>query len=224
MIYQNSFQNWIFDLDNTMYDINLGLFKKISNRITDFIMSKYSLDIDQAKKIQKEYYLKYGLTLRGLIVEKKLEPEEFLDYVHDVEHPELKKNDQLISKIRLLEGKKIIFTNATSKHAKKILKILELEHDFDQIIDIKDLEYIPKPDKRSYKKLLECLNLNKENLDKTIFFEDTVKNLIPAKELGITTVWMKNSINEKDFMKNCNFIDYSFNNLNEFLDTIKMRG
>lgn len=224
MIYQNSFQNWIFDLDNTMYDVNLGLFKKISNRITDFIMSKYSLDIDQAKKIQKEYYLKYGLTLRGLIVEKKLEPEEFLDYVHDVEHPELKKNDQLISKIRILEGKKIIFTNATSKHAKKILKILELEHDFDQIIDIKDLEYIPKPDKRSYKKLLECLNLNKENLDKTIFFEDTVKNLIPAKELGITTVWMKNSINEKDFMKNCNFIDYSFNNLNEFLDTIKMRG
>jgi len=224
MIYQNSFQNWIFDLDNTMYDINLGLFKKISNRITDFIMSKYSLDIDQAKKIQKEYYLKYGLTLRGLIVEKKLEPEEFLDYVHDVEHPELKKNDQLISKIRILEGKKIIFTNATSKHAKKILKILELEDDFDQIIDIKDLEYIPKPDKRSYKKLLECLNLNKENLDKTIFFEDTVKNLIPAKELGITTVWMKNSINEKDFMKNCNFIDYSFNNLNEFLDTIKMRG
>ena len=224
MIYQNSFQNWIFDLDNTMYDINLGLFKKISNRITDFIMSKYSLDIDQAKKIQKEYYLKYGLTLRGLIVEKKLEPEEFLDYVHDVEHPELEKNDQLISKIRILEGKKIIFTNATSKHAKKILNILELEHDFDQIIDIKDLEYIPKPDKRSYKKLLECLNLNEENLDKTIFFEDTVKNLIPAKELGITTVWMKNSINEKDFMKNCNFIDYSFNNLNEFLDTIKMRG
>ena len=224
MIYQNSFQNWIFDLDNTIYDINLGLFKKISNRITDFIMSKYSLDIDQAKKIQKEYYLKYGLTLRGLIVEKKLEPEEFLDYVHDVEHPELKKNDQLISKIRILEGKKIIFTNATSKHAKKILKILELEHDFDKIIDIKDLEYIPKPDKRSYKKLLECLNLNKENLDKTIFFEDTVKNLIPAKELGITTVWMKNSINEKDFMKNCNFIDYSFNNLNEFLDIIKIRG
>ena len=224
MIYQNSFKNWIFDLDNTMYDINLGLFKKISNRITDFIMSKYSLDIDQAKKIQKEYYLKYGLTLRGLIVEKKLEPEEFLDFVHDVEHPELKKNDQLISKIRILEGKKIIFTNATSKHAKKILKILDLEHDFDQIIDIKDLEYIPKPDKRSYKKLLECLNLNKENLDKTIFFEDTVKNLIPAKELGITTVWIKNSINEKDFLKNFNFIDYSFNNLNEFLDTIKMRG
>ena len=126
--------------------------------------------------------------------------------------------------MRILEGKKIIFTNATSKHAKKILKILELEHDFDQIIDIKDLEYIPKPDKRSYKKLLECLNLNKENLDKTIFFEDTVKNLIPAKELGITTVWMKNSINEKDFIKNFNFIDYSFNNLNEFLDTIKMRG
>ena len=126
------------DTSNTIYDINLGLFKKISKRITGFIMSKYSLDEEQAKKIQKEYYLKYGLTLRGLIVEKKLEPEEFLDYVHDVEHPELKKNDQLISNIRILEGKKIIFTNATSNHAKKILKILQLEHDFDQIIDIKE--------------------------------------------------------------------------------------
>ena len=224
MIYQNSFENWIFDLDNTLYDINLGLFKKISKRITNFIMLKYSLDIEQAKKIQKEYYLKYGLTLRGLIVEKKLEPEEFLDYVHDVQHPELKKNDKLISKMRILEGKKIIFTNATSKHAEKILKILGLEGDFDQIVDIKDLEYIPKPDKRSYKKLLECLNLNKENLNKTIFFEDTIKNLIPAKELGITTVWMKNSMNEKDFIKNFSLIDYSFNNLNEFFDTIKMRG
>ena len=224
MIYQNSFENWIFDLDNTLYDINLGLFKKISKRITNFIMLKYSLDIEQAKKIQKEYYLKYGLTLRGLIVEKKLEPEEFLDYVHDVQHPELKKNDKLISKMRILEGKKIIFTNATSKHAEKILKILGLEDDFDQIVDIKDLEYIPKPDKRSYKKLLECLNLNKENLNKTIFFEDTIKNLIPAKELGITTVWMKNSMNEKDFIKNFSLIDYSFNNLNEFFDTIKMRG
>ena len=77
--------------------------------------------------LQKDMYRKYGLTLRGLIVEKKLEPEEFLDFVHDVEHPELEKNDQLISKIRMLEGKKIIFTNATSKHARKILKILELE-------------------------------------------------------------------------------------------------
>ena len=126
--------------------------------------------------------------------------------------------------MRILEGKKIIFTNATSKHAEKILKILGLEDDFDQIVDIKDLEYIPKPDKRSYTKLLECLNLNKENLNKTIFFEDTIKNLIPAKELGITTVWMKNSMNEKDFIKNFSLIDYSFNNLNEFLDTIKMRG
>ena len=74
MIYQNSFQNWIFDLDNTIYDINLGLFKKISNRITDFIMSKYSLDIDQAKKIQKEYYLKYGLTLSLIHISEPTRP------------------------------------------------------------------------------------------------------------------------------------------------------
>ena len=157
MIYENNFKYWIFDLDNTIYDIKLGLFKKISERITNFIVSKYSLDIDEAKKIQKKYYLEYGLTLRGLILEKNLNPEEFLDYVHDVEHPELKKDKYLKSKIEKLQGKKIIFTNATSKHAEKILTILEIRELFDQIIDIKDLDYIPKPDKRSYQKLLECL-------------------------------------------------------------------
>ena len=224
MIYENNFKYWIFDLDNTIYDIKLGLFKKISERITNFIVSKYSLDIDEAKKIQKKYYLEYGLTLRGLILEKNLNPEEFLDYVHDVEHPELKKDKYLKSKIEKLKGKKIIFTNATSKHAEKILTILEIRELFDQIIDIKDLDYIPKPDKRSYQKLLECLNVDKEQLKKGIFLEDTVKNLIPAKELGMTTVWIKNSTNKNDFTKNFKSIDYSFNNINEFLDQIKMRG
>ncbi|MAJ14488.1 MAG: pyrimidine 5'-nucleotidase [SAR116 cluster bacterium] len=224
MIYENNFKYWIFDLDNTIYDIKLGLFKKISERITNFIVSKYSLDIDEAKKIQKKYYLEYGLTLRGLILEKNLNPEEFLDYVHDVEHPELKKDKYLKSKIEKLQGKKIIFTNATSKHAEKILTILEIRELFDQIIDIKDLDYIPKPDKRSYQKLLECLNVDKEQLKKGIFLEDTVKNLIPAKELGMTTVWIKNSTNKNDFTKNFKSIDYSFNNINEFLDQIKMRG
>lgn len=224
MIYENNFKYWIFDLDNTIYDIKLGLFKKISERITNFIVSKYSLDIDEAKKIQKKYYLEYGLTLRGLILEKNLNPEEFLDYVHDVEHPELKKDKYLKSKIEKLQGKKIIFTNATSKHAEKILTILEIRESFDQIIDIKDLDYIPKPDKRSYQKLLECLNVDKEQLKKGIFLEDTVKNLIPAKELGMTTVWIKNSTNKNDFTKNFKSIDYSFNNINEFLDQIKMRG
>ena len=224
MIYQDNFKYWIFDLDNTIYDIKLGLFKKVSKRITNFIVSKYSLDMDEAKKIQRKYYLEYGLTLRGLILEKNVNPEEFLDYVHDVEHPELKKDKYLKSKIEKLQGKKIIFTNATSKHAQKILNILEIRESFDQIIDIKDLDYIPKPDKRSYQKLLECLKVDKEQLKKSIFLEDTVKNLIPAKELGMTTVWIKNSTNKLDFTKNFKSIDYSFNNINEFLDQIKMRG
>ena len=217
-------ENILFDCDGVLYHQLDLVFGQVSKRMTKYISKKLNIDMQKAKELQTNYFHKYNTSLNGLMIHHDIPPKEFLDYVHDVEHPELEKNDQLISKIRILEGKKIIFTNATLNHAKKILKILELEHDFDQIIDIKDLEYIPKPDKRSYKKLLECLNLNKENLDKTIFFEDTVKNLIPAKELGITTVWMKNSINEKDFMKNCNFIDYSFNSLNEFLDTIKMRG
>ena len=75
MFYNDSFKNWVFDLDNTLYDIRLGLFRKISRRITKFIITKYNLSEHEAKEIQRYYYLKYGLTLRGLIVEKKLQPE-----------------------------------------------------------------------------------------------------------------------------------------------------
>ena len=70
MFYNDSYKNWVFDLDNTLYDIRLGLFRKISRRITKFIITKYNLSEHEAKEIQRYYYLKYGLTLRGLIVEK----------------------------------------------------------------------------------------------------------------------------------------------------------
>lgn len=224
MIYYDSFENWVFDLDNTIYDIKLGLFRKVSKRITSFIMNKYNLPEFEAKSIQKDYYLKYGLTLRGLIIEKKLAPDEFLDYVHDVDHPELIKDKQTIDILKKLIGNKIIFTNATFKHAEKILNLLNIREYFDVIIDIKDLEYIPKPNKNSYKMFLKKIKFQNFDLNKTIFLEDTVKNLIPAKELGMTTVWMRNEMNQNDYNCNSDFIDYAFDNFKSFLMSLKSRG
>ena len=223
MFYNDSFKNWVFDLDNTLYDIRLGLFRKISRRITKFIITKYNLSEHEAKEIQRYYYLKYGLTLRGLIVEKKLQPEEFLEYVHDVDHPELNEDHEIKNHLSKIIGNKMIFTNATFNHAEKILNILNIRQYFDKIIDIKDLDYIPKPDINAYKIFIKKANIKKFELRKTIFVEDTVKNLIPAKEIGMTTVWMQNDMNSNDFNKNLKYVDYNFKNIKFFLKSIKVR-
>ena len=110
----------------------------------------------------------------------------------------------------------MIFTNATFNHAEKILNILNIRQYFDKIIDIKDLDYIPKPDINAYKIFIKKANIKKFELRKTIFVEDTVKNLIPAKEIGMTTVWMQNDMNSNDFNKNLKYVDYNFKNIKFF--------
>ena len=220
-IYKDSCDFWIFDLDNTLYDINLGVFKKISKRITKFIIDEFQLNEDKAKILQREMYLKYGLTLRGLIIEKKINPDKFLDFVHDVDHPELKTDNELISLLKNLSGKKCIYTNAPYNHAKKILTLLGIFDIFDDILDIKNTDYIPKPDIASFEIMKRKLGISFEFGKKSIFVEDTLKNLKPAKQIGMSTVWMENKLNLEEFKKDFSFVDYSFKNIKSFLKFVK---
>ena len=220
-IYKDSYDFWIFDLDNTLYDINLGVFKKISKRMTKFIINELELDEDKAKTLQKEMFLKYGLTLRGLIVEKKINPDRFLNYVHDVDHPELERDNELISLLKNLNGKKYIYTNAPYSHAKKILNVLGAFDLFDDILDIKKTDYIPKPDLTSFEIMQRKFGISFKNVKKSIFIEDTVKNLKPAKQIGMSTVWIENKLNCEEFKKDFSFVDYSFKNVKSFLKFVK---
>ena len=216
-IFYDTYHNWIFDLDNTIYDLDLGLFNKISNKMTLYISDNFNISHIEAKKLQTEMYFKYGLTLSGLIIERKINPYEFLEYVHNVEHPELKKDPELKILLERLTGNRYIYTNAPYEHANKILKNLGINKLFKKILDIKKLNFIPKPDPRSYKSMIRFFCLDKENLTKSIFIEDTVKNLIEAKNLGITTVWIQKKYKLKEIKNNFPFVDYSFTNLKSFL-------
>ena len=220
-IFKDSYDFWIFDLDNTLYDINLGVFKKISKRMTKFIINELELDEDKAKTLQKEMFLKYGLTLRGLIVEKKINPDRFLNYVHDVDHPELERDNELISLLKNLNGKKYIYTNAPYNHVKKILNVLGAFDLFDDILDIKKTDYIPKPDLTSFEIMQRKFGISFKNVKKSIFIEDTVKNLKPAKQIGMSTVWIENKLNCEEFKKDFSFVDYSFKNVKSFLKFVK---
>ena len=218
----DTYDYWIFDLDNTLYDIKLSLFKRVSIRITQYIINYFGITKNEALKLQRELYLKYGLTLRGLIVEKKIEPQDFLKYVHDVEFPELKIDNELKSLLSKLKGKKYIYTNASYQHAKNILTLLGVMEEFEYILDIEATDFIPKPNIESYQIMKKKLCLRNKDMEKAIFVEDTARNLVPAKNLGMSTVWMENSFNENDFKKNFTYIDYSFKNVKSFLKFIKI--
>ena len=223
-IFNDSFENWIFDLDNTIYDINAGVFEKISSRITEYIITALSVTREEANLVRSNMYKKYGLTLTGLMREYEIAPDEYLDYIHDVTHPELKYDEQLKLNLNNLTGRKFIYTNASQNHSKNILSVMGIEAEFEKILDIKATQYLPKPDPKSYNIMLKAFGISTDQIGNSIFIEDTAKNLRPAKSLGIKTVWIENEFNLKDYRENSEFIDYKYSDLKSFLNDIDYRN
>ena len=219
-IFNDSFENWIFDLDNTIYDINAGVFEKISTRITEYIITALSVTREEANLVRSNMYKKYGLTLTGLMREYEIAPDEYLDYIHDVTHPELKYDEQLKLNLNNLIGRKFIYTNASQNHSKNILSVMGIEAEFEKILDIKATQYLPKPDPRSYNIMLKAFGISTDQIGNSIFIEDTAKNLRPAKLLGLKTVWIENDFNLKDYREHSEFIDYKYSDLKSFLNDI----
>ena len=223
-IFSNSFENWIFDLDNTVYDIKLALFSKISSRITEYIIRTLSITREEANLVRSNMYKKYGLTLTGLMREYGIAPDEYLDYIHDVSHPELKYDEQLKLNLSNLGGRKFIYTNASQDHAKNILSAMGIATEFEKILDIKATGYLPKPDPKSYDIMLKSFDISANEIGNSIFIEDTAKNLKPAKLLGLKTVWIENDFNLQDYREFSGFIDYKYSDLNSFLNDIDYRS
>ena len=219
-IFNDSFKNWIFDLDNTVYDIKDGVFEKISSRITEYIIRSLSVTREEANLVRSNMYKKYGLTLTGLMREYGIAPDEYLDYIHDVTHPELKYDEQLKLNLNNLIGKKFIYTNASQNHSKNILSVMGIEAEFEKILDIKATKYLPKPDPGSYKIMLKAFGINTDQTGNSIFIEDTAKNLKPAKLLGLKTVWIENDFNLNDYREYSEFIDYKYSDIKSFLNDI----
>ena len=223
-IFNDSFENWIFDLDNTIYDINAGVFEKISSRITEYIITALSVTREEANLVRSNMYKKYGLTLTGLMREYGISPDEYLYYIHDVTHPELKYDEQLKLKLNNLSGRKFIYTNASQDHAKNILSAMGIDSEFEKILDIKATGYLPKPDPKSYNIMLKSFDISINEIGNSIFIEDTAKNLKPAKLLGLKTVWIENDFNLQDYREHSGSVDYKYSDLNSFLNDIDSRN
>jgi putative hydrolase of the HAD superfamily len=176
---------WVFDLDNTLYPHHVNLWQQVDERIRDYIAEFLKISHDDAFRLQKDYYQRYGTSMRGLMTEHGMKPDDFLDFVHQVDHSPLEPNPALGAAIENLKGRKLILTNGTRHHAEKVLARLELEKHFDDVFDIVAAELEPKPSAQTYERFLKAHSVDAA---RAAMFEDLARNLAVPHALGMTTV------------------------------------
>ena len=216
----SNIETWIFDLDNTLYHSSLNLFSQIDKRMSAYVADFLGVSRSEAYKIQKGFFREHGTTLRGMMNCYDMEPEPYLNYVHDIDFSIVKPDMKLINALNNLSGRKIVFTNATEKYAKKIITRLGVNPNIEKIFDITAANYIPKPNPIVYDQFIEKFNINPT---KAIMFEDMVRNLLPAASLGMRTVWVDTghewAKNQIELIKP----DYITNGLSEWLSKVTGR-
>ena len=177
--------SWIFDLDNTLYSPDSGLWPAIEDRITLYLIEHSGLDGASARALQRYYYHQHGTTLRGLVDEDGIAPEHFLDFVHDIDRSGLAPNLALAEEVAKLPGRKLIFTNGSRNHALQTVEKLGLGGLFEAAFDIVDAGLIPKPRNEAYDAFFRAHGVEPQH---AAMFEDIAKNLIVPRARGMTTV------------------------------------
>jgi putative hydrolase of the HAD superfamily len=180
---------WIFDLDNTLYRADSDLFARIDARMSGYVASLLGVTPGEAKRIQKDYYRDYGTTLSGLIHVHGIDPETFLSHVHDIDLSPLEPDAALNRAIERLPGRRFVFTNGCRNHAGRVLERIGLSGIMDDIWDIRTIAFEPKPRRGAYERVLANAEIS---AGRAAMFEDVARNLVPAHELGMTTVWINN--------------------------------
>lgn len=176
---------WIFDLDNTLYPAESRLFAQIDERIGAFVARLLAVSAEEARVVQKDYYRRYGTTLRGLMIEHGISPDEFLSYVHDIDHSPLSPAPQLAAALARLPGKRFIMTNGSRGHAHAVAAKLGIGDHFEDVFDIVDADHVPKPEAAAYETFWRRHGIVPA---KAAMFEDLARNLAVPHAHGMRTV------------------------------------
>ena len=216
-------RSWIFDLDNTLYCARNGIFAQIESRMTDYVMAFLKLEREAAYARQKDLYRAYGTTLNGLMLEHGAAPDDYLHYVHDIDLSDLKPDAALAAQIEKLPGRHFVFTNGCRDHAARILDRIGMTHLFDAVWDIRTIAFKPKPQVEAYESVVAAAGLNP---DQSAMFDDIARNLVPARAMGMTTIWLQS---DAPWAKQgpamdvaAGDIDHRTENLTEFLQSIRI--
>tara|TARA_R110002096_G_scaffold414071_1_gene615075 strand:+ start:250 stop:942 length:693 start_codon:yes stop_codon:yes gene_type:complete len=219
-IFERHHDTWVFDLDNTLYAAECNLFSQIDAKIGSYVQETLGLRPKEAREIQKRYLLEHGTTLKGLMDNHSVDPEHYIENVHDIDFAPIKRNEKLRKAISELKGRKLVFTNASKPYAIKVLNRLGISDLFDGIFDILDANMLPKPRLEVYEKFLKDHDVDPK---KAVMFEDMVRNLKPAHGLGMATVWINTGDEWGRADYDANIVHAEANNLSDWLHRFLVR-
>jgi putative hydrolase of the HAD superfamily len=186
-------QVWIFDLDNTLYPAECNLFAEVDTRMGEFIAKYLGVPFAHARHLQKSYYRQFGTTLSGLMRVHKMNPDEFLSYVHDIDLSVVTAAPELGAAIRALPGRKLIYTNGSRRHAERVASKLGILDEFEDICDIIACEYVPKPEADAFDRMVRRHGVAPRE---AAMFEDMPHNLEVPHQLGMATVLIYSSYHD----------------------------
>ena len=207
-------ETWIFDPDNTLYPASCRLFEQVQQRMNQFICERLSLSPDAAAELRRKYFLEHGTTLSGLMTVNRIDPHEFLAFVHEIDLACVPPDPALVSALAKLRGRKIVHTNGSVRHAERLLDHLGVSDSFSGIVDIVAADFEPKPALAGYRLLLQRHAVAPET---AIMVEDMARNLAPAAELGMTTAWMRNGLDWAAAESDRDYIHHIVDDLAGFL-------
>ena len=216
---------WVFDLDNTLYPHHSNLFSQIDVKMTSYVAQLLNLPREEARAVQKRFYLEHGTTLKGLMIHHNIDADDFLEKVHDIDYSWLDPNPALGAVIKTLPGRKFIFTNGDRGHAERAARQLGILDHFDDVFDIVAADLVPKPTREPYDKFVAKHGVNGSQ---AAFFEDLARNLVEPKALGMKTVLIVPRNFEADFVeaweqdgKDSRYVDHVTDDLTGFLLALK---
>ena len=205
---------WVFDLDNTLYPASCDLFALIDARMNLYIRQLFNVDAHEAHRIQKDYFHNHGTTLSGLMAKHGTDPHHFLDFVHDIELDRVSENPVLRAAIDALPGRKIVFTNGDVPYAERVIAAIGLENCFEAIHDIHAMDYQPKPHPSAYDGFCRAWGVRPTT---ALFAEDMARNLKPAKEIGMTTLWVNNGSEQAGSSACPSYVDHETHEITAWL-------
>lgn len=208
--------DWIFDLDNCLYPASAGLFDLIDQRMGAYIQRLLACDPVEARRVQKQHFHTHGTTLCGLMKEHQIDPADFLDDVHAIPLDRVERNERLGQALGRLPGRKFVFTNGDAPYARRVLDALGVGGHFDDLHDIRASSYRPKPDPHGYELLCQRFGIDPK---RALLADDMAQNLKPAKQLGMTTVWVDNG-SERGTHGLGDFVDQRIGNVGDWLESI----
>jgi putative hydrolase of the HAD superfamily len=210
-------RDWIFDLDNCLYPASTGLFALIDERMGAYIQRLLNCDAAEARRVQKDHFHTHGTTLAGLMRHHDVDPHDFLEDVHAIPLDCVRPDERLADALARLPGRRLVFTNGDAPYARRVLEAIGVHDHFEDLHDIHASSYRPKPDPHGYALLCERFGIDPRH---ALLADDMAQNLAPAKQLGMTTVWVDNGSERGNHGYDQAIVDVRVTDIGDWLESI----